>query len=430
MTKITRNGDIIYFEIPIVNNGPFGGKALVTDQIPAGLKYVGHSVSKGVVTQTAVDTWTWEVELKAEEALTWTIAVKVVDITEAVILTDGINNGFINTAIITTNLNDPIPTNNTFTEEVAITTCPPSAGAVSIPNACLCGSVSTNSTPCDHGTTEYRLDPGSLVNLDVSFTVDVTTGEYNVSGKIINPYLPASFKFSIWCIVGANQYQTSGPATVTIPAFFTSSFTDVVTKLNGTVTHTSLDGTVTNWSEGWTSVTESSGAKTITFTYPDGSTTVVNISTWFTDTDTTVGNFTTSVGGFLQYDTINVKTGATSTVVTTIPVATTVNNVTTYDTSIYSGSTTFTNLTLKGFTRLNDSITNIDVILPDPATLGLPAGQTSEFTFKRVNETPRNGISFSVSNNKTIDGHTAVLMADEPQGAITFVHDNNNWFRI
>ena len=430
MNKVTRNGDLIYWKIEVVNNGAYlETNAKAIDTIPLGLAYVSSSIPKGTVIKSNTNEYTWNIgNIKPGESFIWTLVTKVQDITQAVAI--GEDTGFTNNVIITGDNPDPDTLNNTFTQTSLITTCPPSAGAIADPNACLCGNVSINDTPCDHGTTEYRI--GTLTNLDPSFTLNVNTGEYNASGKIINPFVSASFTYSIWCIVGATQYETSGPVTVTIPVQFPSTFTDEVTiNANGTVTHKSLSGVINTFKQGWTTVISNVSAKTLTFTYPDTTNLVVDISSWFPDTDTTIGNFDTSSGGFIQYDVINVKTGlTTSTVVTTIPASGTVQNVSTFDNTIYAADQTFTVGNILNHIKLNDSGgTILDIVLPDPATLGFPAGQTSEYTFKRVNTSPRAGINFTSSGGKYIDGATSVTMADEPQSSLTFWHDNVNWFR-
>ena len=43
-------------------------------------------------------------------------------------------------------------------------------------------------------------------------------------GSIINPFIEASFTYSIWCQFGGSWVETSGPAMVTIPALLSEPF--------------------------------------------------------------------------------------------------------------------------------------------------------------------------------------------------------------
>lgn len=223
MGQVTKNGDLYTWTIPVVNNGGDNStETVVTDPLPDGIKYLSaYTIPANIGTisyNSGTKTVTWNIGLLPKGAeYQLKINTKVIDITEA---------PFENTASITGSLIDPDEDNNTMTETVTVTTCPPSAGAVADPNSCLCGDVSNNDTPCTHGRTEYRLKEDSLNNLDDTFELDVETGTYNAAGKVLNHFQDATFQYSIWCIIGEGEdeeeleLETSGPVLVTIPALF------------------------------------------------------------------------------------------------------------------------------------------------------------------------------------------------------------------
>lgn len=115
---------------------------------------------------------------------------------------------------------DTLGSNNTLIDTVGLVSCPlcpPAAGAVPDPFACLCGFVSANDTPCTTGVTSYIYEELSLVNVVIDFW-DEATGQYHVTP--IDPFLPWSFTYSIWCDNGGGPLQISGPAAVSGPAMF------------------------------------------------------------------------------------------------------------------------------------------------------------------------------------------------------------------
>lgn len=115
---------------------------------------------------------------------------------------------------------DTLGTNNTLTDSVGLVSCPlcpPAAGAVDDPYACLCGFVSANDTPCTTGVTSYIYQELSLINVVIDFW-DEATGQYHVTP--IDQLLPWSFTYSIWCDNGMGPLEISGPAVVSGPARF------------------------------------------------------------------------------------------------------------------------------------------------------------------------------------------------------------------
>jgi len=239
MGQVTQNGDLYTFTIPIENLGDYNDtNVVVVATIPTGMQYNGFSTvpsNVGTVTfNNVTKEVTWNIGLlQVGQSFTLKVKTKIIDITEG---------PFTLTATVSGDNIDPNAGNNTYTETVTVTTCAPSAGALGNAKSCLCGNLANTDTLCNHGITEFRLT-GSLVNLSNSFNIE-TDGTYNATGYVLNPSMPASFTYSIWCIVGGDEYETSGPATVTIPAFFNAAFTDAIVNNNdGTYTHTAIDGT-------------------------------------------------------------------------------------------------------------------------------------------------------------------------------------------
>lgn len=246
--EVSKIGDKITWNISFTNNGPeVERNAKLTDTLPAGLAYVTHSISKGTFDKnTGVATIGY---MAVGETVTLKLTYIVEDIGEAVEYPEGSGEmGFLNTVVVSGDNVDPNNVNNTTSQFTAITTCPPSAGALGNASACLCGDLSIKDTLCDRGITEYRIKPASRNNIGAGFSINVD-GTYNALGFILNPYEAASFEYSIWCIVGDDEFETSGPALVVIPALFGEDATDeLVDNEDGTYTHTALDGTSVTFS--------------------------------------------------------------------------------------------------------------------------------------------------------------------------------------
>lgn len=385
--EVTKNGDYINWKVIITNNGGSGNTNVkFQDTIAPGLAYQSYTIGPPVKGTFNMSNGLWSIGSQAA-GVSYQIVIKykVVDISQAT-EESGVF-GFALSGLVSGDNIDPNDINNIQSAFVEITTCPPSAGAVGEDPACLCGSVATNDTPCSHGTTEYRLTIGSLTNLDPSFTLDVETGDYNAMGKIIDPFQDASFTYAIWCLVDGNEFETSGPATVVIPALFPATFTDSVTDNgDGTVTHKALDGTEVTWNKGWTTVTEESGTDVLTFTYPNGDTMEVDL-------------------GAILYP------GST-----VFP-------------SVINANISITNLTLRNFNKVNDSgAQNINIILPDPATLGFAANRTQAWVFKRINVNDGGTITLTPDNTKTIDGQASYVFAGTDYTSVLVWTDGDNYF--
>lgn len=204
---VTTNGDIIRWEVTVTNNGSQPDTNItITGAYPAGVLYTTHDPVAGATFNSATPAWSIPT-LAVGASKTLVVYTVVTDITLA---------PFVWTLTIDGDNTDGTAGNNTKVLTVETTTCPPSAGAVADPSACICGNVTTNDTLCSSGTTEIRLG-ATTTNLDPAFTIE-TDGSYNANGMILDPFAPATFTYSIWCIVGEDEYETSGPVTVTIPA--------------------------------------------------------------------------------------------------------------------------------------------------------------------------------------------------------------------
>lgn len=372
MSGVTKNGDLTIWQIAIGNDGPnTDTNMIVTDTLPAGLAYVSATPSKGTFDK---NTGIWTVgTLNVGQTATLKLVYKVMDITQAI--EDTPDNpgtfGFRNTAVVSGDNVDPEGDNNTSVRFVELTTCAPEGGAVADDPACVCGDVSKNDTECSHGISEWRLTAASHVNLDPSFDINID-GTFNAYGKIINPTIPATFKYSLWCVVGMDEYEVSGPVTVTIPPILSAS-DSLVDNGDGTATHTAIDGTAVIIPLGWTTASGDAPSQTLTFTYPDGSTVDIDISGWF-----------------VVYP----------------------------ERSVYSGTVNsnlnFTVGTLKEFTKVDDSgAAAIQIGFPDPGTLGLSANTTYVWTFKRVNNH---------------DGGSITIVPDAGliEGAVSYVFPNTD----
>jgi uncharacterized repeat protein (TIGR01451 family) len=205
-TNITQVGDLIIWTVPAQNNGTnISNNVVVQVNITNGLQYVSHIAPSGTTFNTTTGVWTiGTLGVGPANKKELKITTRVLDLAEA---------PFTLTATISGTNVDPVSGNNTFTDTVGLTACPPAAGAVNDDNACLCGSVATNDTICSHGTTTWILNEDSVTNGVVIYWNE-ETGEYQ--SVFDDPTLPITFEYSIWCDAGDGPVQTSGPAQVTV----------------------------------------------------------------------------------------------------------------------------------------------------------------------------------------------------------------------
>lgn len=117
------------------------------------------------------------------------------------------------TSVISGNNIDPNNLNNTKTQTITSVVTSTTAGANDSLNKCACIDVSSNDVACNYGVTEWRLDVGSITN-STSYTWDETTGQGSFTH--VNPTLPITFTYTIWCDPGTGFVEISGPASASI----------------------------------------------------------------------------------------------------------------------------------------------------------------------------------------------------------------------
>lgn len=191
MNLVSRNGDIIVWEIPARNLSPYTiNNVVVTDTSSLGTQYIGHTASKGTFDPI---TGIWNVgKLLGKESAVLKLTVKVIDITQA---------PFTNTATGNANQPELDLSNNTYIQTVNTTTCAPACGGSDIDNGCICFNLLDFVTPCTHGETEFELDNiqngellGDLPNATISY---------------IDPTLPVLISYTIFCNVGVDRTECS-----------------------------------------------------------------------------------------------------------------------------------------------------------------------------------------------------------------------------
>ncbi len=208
-TNVASNGNQTTWWIPARNLSSVKATNVtvqVTLTPTGGLAPVTYVADKGVFNFT---TGVWQVgELAAGEVKWLKIVTSVADIGLA---------PYTLTSVISGNGVDPNNVNNTLVQTLTSVVCDASAGAVGDPNSCQCVDVSDNDTACTHGITEWRITAESIVN-STNYSWDEDTGKGHFQHD--NPFEDITFTYSIWCGDGEDFVQTSGPATVTIPALF------------------------------------------------------------------------------------------------------------------------------------------------------------------------------------------------------------------
>ena len=174
----------------------------VTVSPSAGLAPVTYVADTGTFNFT---TGKWTVGTLAPGAVKWLkIVTSVTDIGLA---------PFTITSVISGDGIDPNNVNNTYTQTINSVNCTPVAGANDDLNKCACINVAENDQPCSYGTSEWRLNEESVTN-SVSYTWDQTTGKGNFT--FINPTVPITGAYTLWCDPGTGFVETSGPAIFTI----------------------------------------------------------------------------------------------------------------------------------------------------------------------------------------------------------------------
>lgn len=208
-----QNGDSFYYNIIVSNGSPYADTNVVTvvNALPTGLAY--SHVEKTQGTWNA-GTLTWTIPtLPGKTATQLKLWVTVTDITEG---------PFSITWDVTGTLNDVDLSNNTKTAIAEPVVGAPDAGGVNDVVGTLQVDVSENDTKCTYGDTEYRLDEDSIVNGTlISWNVDTGVGIF----KFIDPTLDITAEYSLWCVVGVDEYEKSPVVTVRIKAQLTDKNT-------------------------------------------------------------------------------------------------------------------------------------------------------------------------------------------------------------
>ena len=220
MATVSQNGDLIMWSIPVTNNAAYTDtNVVVTDVSTAGTSYVSHTVTKGTFNPT---TGVWTIgDLEAKKTETLKLTVRVVDISLA---------PFVNTASVTGTLIDNNIGDNTFTQTVPAAICAPAGGVAPSFSSCLCGDLSRITTKCTQGVTEWRLIASSVVN-GINQYWNTQDGTFGFTP--IDPTLPVTFAYDLFCVKGAEEYQISCavPYTITPQLVNKSVFDHIVSQV-------------------------------------------------------------------------------------------------------------------------------------------------------------------------------------------------------
>jgi hypothetical protein len=117
------------------------------------------------------------------------------------------------TSVITGDGIDPNNVNNTLVQTLTSVVTTVTAGAVTDTDKCACIDVSENDQACNYGDSEWRLNTLSVVN-STTYAWDEITGKGNFT--FVDPTLPITGAYSLWCDPGTGFVEISGPATFTI----------------------------------------------------------------------------------------------------------------------------------------------------------------------------------------------------------------------
>ena len=199
-----QNGDKFYYSIVVTNNSSYTDTNVTTviDALPAGIAYDHVTHTQGTYNS---GTRTWFIaSMPGKTTTTLKFWVTVTDV--------GLG-PFTITGDTTGTLVDPNLVDNTFSLTANASECTPDAGGVNDTTSCLCINVATNDTPCTYGVTEYRLDELSIVNGTLQYWDELT----GIGGFTpIDPTLPITGTYDLWCVLGVDEYNKSCGITFTI----------------------------------------------------------------------------------------------------------------------------------------------------------------------------------------------------------------------
>lgn len=195
--QYNQNGDKFYYNIVVSNNSPYTDTNIVTTitPLPTGIVFDHVEKTQGSFNQ---GTLTWTIpSMPGKTTTSLRLWVTVTDVTEG---------PFSITYTSTGTLTDPNLANNTKALTAELSGCAPDAGGNDDFSSCLCINVAANDTPCTYGTTEWRLNEGSVVNGVVN-NWDILTGKGDFT--VIDPTLPITGTYDVWCVVGVDEFQKS-----------------------------------------------------------------------------------------------------------------------------------------------------------------------------------------------------------------------------
>jgi uncharacterized repeat protein (TIGR01451 family) len=199
-----QNGDLFYYNIVVSNESPYTDTNVTTviNALPAGITYSHVALTQGAYNPT---TRTWLIPtLPGRTTTSLKLYVTVADIAQGPFTITGATTG---------TLVDPNLVDNSFTLTASPSSCTPDAGGVADLTSCLCIDVAANDTECTFGTSEWRLDTLSVVNGVLQYW-DELTGKGGLTP--IDPTLPITGKYSLWCVLGVDEFQKSCAVDFTI----------------------------------------------------------------------------------------------------------------------------------------------------------------------------------------------------------------------
>lgn len=180
-----------------VANGPtVNGPIVVTLQVPVEFTITSIIVPRGTIVGNV---WTIP-SMTPGETITPTVIVKLTGTPES----------FDETYLFRATVSGPDTlTGNNFKEDEVrykLQTLTPLGGTNPDNSSCLCVDVSANDTPCTEGTSEWRINEGSIVN-GILQSWDVLTGKGNFTRN--DPSLPLTFTYDLYCVQGESELQVS-----------------------------------------------------------------------------------------------------------------------------------------------------------------------------------------------------------------------------
>lgn len=199
-----QNGDQFYYNITVRNDSAYTDSniALTIASIPAGISFVRSELTQGSYNPV---TRVWSIpSLPGKTVTSMKLWFEVLNTTLGPFT---INYSMTGTLI------DNSPSNNSGSLTATQTICTPDAGGNPDITSCLCIDVSSNDTSCTFGSTEWRLNPLTLVNGELQYW-DEDTGQGGFTP--IDPTLNITGTYDLWCVRGVEQFLKSSGVLFTI----------------------------------------------------------------------------------------------------------------------------------------------------------------------------------------------------------------------